>query len=114
MSNEEDWKEPYEENGITLGPEEILRREIEKSKNLKVEQLKLKDEIDKLQAENARLAQKNQALDEEIKKSRSTSNKDAAPIQPQSFSAHSPRWSLFLLIFNSCALAILLYFLIQK
>ena len=58
MSNEEDWKEPYEENGITLGPEEILRREIEKSKNLKVERLKLKDEIDKLQAENVRLAQK--------------------------------------------------------
>ncbi len=114
MRNEQDWKEPYEENGITLGPEEILRREIEKSKNLKVERLKLKDEIEKLQAENARLAQKNQALDEEIKKSRSTSHKDAAPIQPQSFSAQSSRWSLFLLIFNSCALGILLYFLLQK
>ena len=114
MSNEQDWKEPYEENGITLGPEEILRREIEKSKNLKVERLKLKDEIEKLRAENARLAQNNQALEEEIKKNRSTSQKDAAPSQPQSFSALSPRWSLFLLIFNSCALGILLYFLFQK
>ncbi len=112
MSDEEDWKEP--QNGITLGPEEILRREIEKSKNLKVERLKLKDEIENLRAENTRLTQKNLALDEEIKKSRLPSHKDAAPIQPQSFSALSPRWSLFLLIFNSCALAILIYFLIQK
>ena len=114
MSDEEDWKEPYEETGITLGPEEILRREIEKSKGLKVERLKLKDEIEKLRAENARLAQKNQVLEEEIKKPRSTSHKDAAPIQPQSFSVLSPKWFLFLLIFNSCSLAILLYFFIQK
>jgi len=114
MSDEEDWKEPYEETGITLGPEEILRREIEKSKGLKVERLKLKDEIEKLRAENTRLAQKNQALEEEIKKSWSTSHKDAAPIQPQSFSVLSQKWFLFLLIFNSCSLAILLYFFIQK
>ena len=114
MSDEDGWTEPYEENGITLGPEEILRREIEKSKGLKVERLKLKDEIEKLRAENVSLEQNNLALEEEINKIRSTSYKDPAPIQPQSFSALSPRWSLFLLIFNSCALAILLYFLIQK
>jgi len=112
MNDEEDWTEP--ENGLTLGPEEVLRREIEKSKNLKVEQLRLKDEIENLRAENVRLKQKNQALGEEIKKSPSIPPKDATPIQSQSFAALCPGWSLFLLIFNSCALAILLYFLVQK
>jgi hypothetical protein len=31
------WEEPPEEDGLTLGPEETLQREIEKSKTLKVE-----------------------------------------------------------------------------
>ena len=112
MNDEEDWIEP--ESGITLGSEEILRREIEKSKNLKVERLKLKDEIEKLRAENTRLAQKNQELGEEVNKSRSASHKEAAPIQPQSFWTLPRRLSFCLFIFNSCALAILLYFLLQK
>ena len=42
MNDEDDWEETFDDNGITLGPEEILRREIEKSKNLKVERLQLK------------------------------------------------------------------------
>jgi len=117
MSDEDDWTEP--ENGITLGPEEILSREIEKSKSLKVERLKLKDEIEKLRAKNTHLTRKNQALAEEIKTARSTSHQDGAPFHPkspmpQSPTGPSPRWSLFLLIFNSCALGILLYFLLQK
>ena len=108
MNDEEDWIDP--DSGITLGPEEILRREIEKSKNLKVERLKLKDEIEKLRTENTLLTQKNQVLSEEITRSRSTPQQDSASIQPQSF------WplSFCLFIFNSCALAILLYFLIEK
>ena len=114
MSDEDNWKEPYEESGITLGPEEILRREIEKSKNLKVERLQLKDEIEKLRAENTRLSQKNQALAEEIKTAQAASGKDATPLQPQPLPGPSPKWSLFLLIFNCCALAILLYFFLQK
>ena len=114
MSDEENWEESYEENGITQGPEEILRREIEKSKNLKVERLQLKDQIEKLRAENAHLTQKNQALAEEIKTASSASIKTAERPQPQSFSGPSPKWSVFLLVFNSCALGILLYFLLQK
>lgn len=113
MNDEENWKEPYEDTGITLGPEEILRREIEKSKNLKVERLQLKDEIEKLRAENTHLTQKNQALTEEIKTAQAASGK-TAPLQPQPLPGPSSRWSSFLLIFNSCALAILLYFLLQK
>ena len=46
--NEEKWEDPLEENGLTLGPEETLQREIEKSKSLKVDRLRLKDEIEKL------------------------------------------------------------------
>lgn len=114
MNDEDDWKEPYEGDGITLGPEEVLRREIEKSKNLKVERLQLKDQVEKLQAENIHLVQKNQALAEEIKTARSISNKSALPIQPQPRSEPSKSWSIFLLIFNTCALAILLYFLFRQ
>ncbi len=114
MNDEENWKEPYEDTGITLGPEEILRREIEKSKNLKVERLRLKDEIEKLRAENTHLTKKNQALTEEIKTTQADSRKATVPLQPQPLPGPSSRWSSFLLIFNSCALAILLYFLLQK
>jgi hypothetical protein len=112
MSDEEEWKEP--EEGITLGPEEVLRREIEKSKNLKVERLQLKDDIEKLRVENTHLTRKNQALEEEIKTARSTSGKDATLLHPKPLSGPSTKWSVFLLIFNICALAILLYFLLQK
>ena len=105
MSDEE-WKDPYEENGITLGPEEALRKEIEKSKSLKVERLKLKDEIEKLRSENAHLTGRIEALKEETKKQQ--------PLPHQNGSSPSSRWSLFLLIFNLCALGILLYFLSQR
>jgi len=111
-SDDDDWEETFDENGITLGPEEILHREIQKSKNLKVERLQLKDAIKKLRAENIHLTQKIQALTEKAKAPLSSGQKDEAP--PQPFSGLSPKWFLFLLIFNSSALAILLYFLFQK
>ena len=34
---ENNWEKPYEDNGVTLGPEDALRREIEKTKTLKIE-----------------------------------------------------------------------------
>lgn len=104
--SDEDWKEPYEEYGITLGPEEALRREIEKSKSLKVERLKLKDEIEKLRSENAHLTKNIQTLKEETLKQE--------PILPSKAPSSSPKLSLFLLIFNLCALGILLFFIFQK
>lgn len=60
------WEEPKEEDGLTLGPEEALQREIEKSKTLKVEKLRLKDEIANLKDEKNDLAQKNQELRERL------------------------------------------------
>jgi hypothetical protein len=62
----QDWEEPREEEGLTLGPEETLQREIEKSKTLKVDRLRLRDEIEKLKAEKDDLAQKNHLLKERL------------------------------------------------
>jgi len=72
----EHWEEPKEEDGLTLGPEETLQREIEKSKNLKVDRLRLRDEIEKLKSEKTDLAQKNQLLKERLAKL------DASPESP--------------------------------
>ena len=60
------WEEPPEEDGLTLGPEESLQREIEKSKNLKVDRLRLRDEIEKLKVEKDDLARKNHLLKERL------------------------------------------------
>ena len=66
MDNDEKWEEPLEENGLTLGPEESLQREIEKSKSLKVDRLRLKDEIEKLKAQKEELKEKNYQLQQRI------------------------------------------------
>ena len=62
------WKEPMEEDGLTLGPEETLQKEIEKSKTLKVDRLRLRDEIEKLKSEKSDLSQKNQQLKDRLTK----------------------------------------------
>jgi hypothetical protein len=62
------WEEPKEEDGLTLGPEETLQREIEKSKTLKVDRLRLRDEIEKLKTEKYDLVEKNQQLIDRLAK----------------------------------------------
>ena len=62
----ENWEEPLEEDGLTLGPEEALQREIEKSKAVKVDRLRLRDEIEKLKAETTDLTRKNHLLKERL------------------------------------------------
>jgi hypothetical protein len=64
----EPWEEPKEEDSLTLGPEEALQREIEKSKTLKVDRLRLRDEIEKLKTEKYVLAKKNQQLIDRLAK----------------------------------------------
>ena len=44
-----DWDKPYEDDGVTLGPEDALHREIEKTKALKVEKIQLKDHAPTIQ-----------------------------------------------------------------
>ncbi len=70
--NNKHWEEPREEDGLTLGDEELLsdeelfRREVEKSKSLKIDRLRLRDEIEKLNAEKSDLTQKNRRLTERV------------------------------------------------
>ena len=78
------WKEPMEEDGLTLGPEEALQKEIEKSKILKVDRLRLRDEIEKLKSEKYDLSQKNQKL-----KDRLTKLENSAPEKTGSSSTNS-------------------------
>ncbi len=79
MTDEKPWQEQFEDDGITLGPEETLQREIQKSKSLKVERLKLKDQNEKLQYEVNRLKQENKVLKEK------TDHPDTAPqMEPNS------------------------------
>ena len=66
MNDDEKWEEPPEDNGLTLGPEETLEREIEKSKSLKVDRLRLKDEIEKLKEQKENLQEKNRQLHKRI------------------------------------------------
>ena len=60
------WEEPLDDNGLTLGPEETLQREIEKSKSLKIDRLRLKDEIEKLKEQNENLQEKNRQLHKKV------------------------------------------------
>ena len=63
---EDNWENPYEEDGVTLGPEEALLRETEKTKALKVEKLQLKDAIEKLQNKNDTLVNVNNSLEQKL------------------------------------------------
>ena len=67
MNDDQKWENPLENDGITLGPEEALQREIEKSKSLKVDRLRLKDEIEQLKVQTAEIKDKNSQLQERIK-----------------------------------------------
>jgi len=67
MNDDQNWEHPLENEGLTLGPEEALQREIEKSKSLKVDRLRLKDEIEQLKIQKIELIEKNRQLFEKIK-----------------------------------------------
>lgn len=94
----EDWEEPKEEDGLTLGPEEALQREIEKSKTLKVDRLRLRDEIEKLKIEKSDLNKKNQQLKERLTKLENT----GAIHEKESTS--SPNTLVFILVLGFLAL----------
>ena len=117
---ENNWEKPYEDNGVTLGPEDALRREIEKSKTLKVEKLQLKDAIEKLKAENDALLKTNQFLEQKLNSFNNQSakggNSDPDVYSPIFQAAQTPsmRLSIFLLIFNLAAAGILLIFLLKQ
>ncbi len=111
---EDRWENPYEEDGLTLGPEEALSREIEKTKALKVEKLQLKDTIEKLQSKNDDLANVNQSLEQKLISltEQSSSKTGLRTNQHEIFldtkQTNIIRWAYLLLIFNLTALIILI------
>ncbi|MFQ5449413.1 MAG: hypothetical protein ACE5E9_02225 [Nitrospinaceae bacterium] len=120
MNAQDDWKDPLEDNGVTLGPEEALRRETEKSKSLKVERLRLRDEIETLRKINAGLTDKIRRLEETVQgaapfpEEKGVRGKSGLFAQPLSRVPHPSGWAVFLLIFNLCAAAAFLILLLQK
>ena len=108
---EDDWENPYEEDGVTLGPEEALLRETEKTKALKVEKLQLKDTIEKLRSKNDALANVNNSLEQKL---RSLTEQSSSSIRLETDRTHTLRWAYLLLIFNLTALIILILFHIKQ
>ncbi len=107
----DDWENPYEEDGVTLGPEEALLRETEKTKALKVEKLQLKDTIEKLRSKNNALANVNNSLEQKL---RSLTEQSSSSIRLETDQTHTLRWAYLLLIFNLTALIILILFHIKQ
>ena len=107
----DDWENPYEEDGVTLGPEEALLRETEKTKALKVEKLQLKDTIEKLRNKNNALANVNNSLEQKL---RSLTEQSSSSIRLETDRTHTLRWAYLLLIFNLTALIILILFHIKQ
>ena len=108
---EDDWENPYEEDGVTLGPEEALLRETEKTKALKVEKLQLKDTIEKLRNKNNALANVNNSLEQKL---RSLTEQSSSSIRLETDQTHTLRLAYLLLIFNVTALIILILFHIKQ
>ena len=108
---EDNWENPYEEDGVTLGPEEALLRETEKTKALKVEKLQLKDTIEKLQSKNNALANINNSLEQKL---RSLTEQSSSSILLKTDQTHTLKWAYLLLIFNLTALIILILFYIKQ
>ena len=107
----DDWGNPYEEDGVTLGPEEALLRETEKTKALKVEKLQLKDTIEKLRNKNNALANVNNSLEQKL---RSLTEQSSSSIHLETDQTHTLKWAYLLLIFNLTALIILILFYIKQ
>ena len=108
---EDNWEKPYEDDGVTLGPEEALLRETEKTKALKVEKLQLKDTIEKLQSKNDTLVNVNNSLEQKLI---SLTEQSSSSIHLETDKTHTLKWAYLLLIFNLTALIILILFHIKQ
>jgi hypothetical protein len=115
----DEWQDTQEDDGITLGPEAALEREIAKSKTLKVERLQLKDQVEQLTAENQALRKENEAF-KKHGQARSSTREDS-PEEANIPALNAPRgtflpnrWAFILLIFNLTAIGFLLLFLLQR
>ena len=101
------WEEPLEDNGLTLGPEEKLQREIEKSKSLKVDRLRLNDEIEQLKEQKNNLQEKNRQLNEII----NSLSRETPKSQPE---IHSKKKNELIPLLIALTLFLALYFLFRN
>ena len=108
MTKNIEWSETLE-NGITLGPEETLLREIEKNKALKVEKLGLQDKVSKLQSENSYLANKNKKLNYRLRKLIPLSHKRVR--QNLNFKENLKRFTSLLIRITAILTFVLLFFI---
>ena len=111
----DDWQDIPEDDGLTLGPEDALEREIARAKALKVERLQLRDRVDKLEREVAVLTAENHQLKTELdhapfKNERSAPQNSAISTGP----LFPARWAFYLLAVNLTTLGLLLFFLVKK
>ncbi len=106
MNDDEKWEDPLDDNGLTFGPEESLQREIEKSKSLKVDRLRLRDEIDQLKAQKEELKEKNRQLHERVN---ALSNESPSPLSPPE--PHDSKKKELLPFFIALSIFIVLYLL---
>ena len=111
----DDWQNIPEDEGLTLGPEDALEREIVRSKALKVERLQLRYRVEKLAREVAALTAENRqlktGLDHAPAKIETSAPQDSAIPTGPMFPA---RWAFYLLAFNLTALGLLIFFLLKK
>lgn len=111
----DDWQNIPEDEGLTLGPEDALEREIARSKALKVERLQLRDRVEKLSSEVAVLTAENRQLKTELDHAPSQNETSALPDSAIPTGPLFPaRWAFYLLAFNLTALGLLLFFLVKK
>ena len=111
----DDWQDIPEDDGLTLGPEDALEREIARSKALKVERLQLRDRVEKLESEVRALTAENRKLKTEPgpelpENQESAPQESAGPTGP----LLPARWALYLLAFNLTALGLLIFFIIKR
>ena len=110
----DEWQNTPEDDGITLGPEEALEREIAKSKALKVERLQLRDQVERLTTQNRELSDQLESFRQNRDMSSHTPDTRNSGI-PQAENRFLPnRWAYFLLVFNLTAIGLLLVYLLQN
>ena len=118
--DKDDWEEEFDETEFSHDPGEALQREIERSKAMKVERLKLRNNIEALETQNTFLREQNQKLEAESHRLKEKLAGEPGPshrnnaLGPASRAGLPARWALYLLMFNLTSLGVLLYFILQK
>ncbi len=117
----DEWQDTPEDDGITLGPEEALEREIAKSKTLKVERLQLRDQVERLTSQNRELRDQLEALEQNMENPPAGPKGPLEPPNTHYSGTQQPdrrnlpnRWAFFLLVFNMVAIGLLLVYLLQN